>query len=387
MLVSYFDFIGKCILYGSDKDMKRILICTTILSTVKAFLIPHIQLLQGMGYTVDIAGNKDVSDLDAVVNNVYDLPFQRNPLSKLNIVAARDLKKIVESNNYDKIHFHTPIASALGRWVAKGTRKTGTKVMYTAHGFHFYKGSPVINWLTYYLAEKFLARYTDVLITINKEDYGRAKTFKAKNVKYVPGVGLNIDKFRSILSDRYEKRSELNVPDDAFLLLSVGELNENKNHGTVIKALAKLNNPNTYYVICGVGSNANYLENLAMELGIASKVKLLGFRTDIAEICNCSDIFLFPSRREGLGLAALEAMASGLPIVTSNVHGIVDYSINGVTGFNYDADDIDGFSWAINEFIVNKQLIVKMGDYNRKSLKVYELDYVINEMRHIYMNY
>lgn len=340
-----------------------------------------------MGYIVDVAGNKDVSDLDGFVNNVYDIPFQRNPLSKLNVIAARNLKKIVDTNNYDKIHFHTPIASALGRWVVKGTRKSGTKVMYTAHGFHFYKGSPLINWLTYYLVEKFLSRYTDVLITINKEDYGRAQTFKARNVEYVPGVGLNIDSFRNVSSNRYEKRLELNVPQDAILLLSVGELNKNKNHGTIIKALARINNPNIYYVICGEGTTATDLRNLAIDLGIEAQVKLLGFRTDIAGVCKCSDIFVFPSRREGLGLAALEAMALGLPIVTSNVHGIVDYSINGVTGFNCDADDVEGFTWAINELIFNEDLITKMGNYNKNSLKAFELDSVLNKMRDIYITY
>lgn len=354
--------------------MKRILICSTILVTVKAFLIHHIRLLQNMGYRVDVAGFKDTSELDCVVDNVYDITFQRTPFSKFNIIASHRLKEIVRNNNYDMIHFHTPVASAFGRWAVKEFRNNGTKVFYTAHGFHFFKGAPLKNWLIYYPVEKFLARYTDVLITINKEDYLRAKrSFRVGRVEYIPGVGLDTKKFYDVVVDKLEKRKEIGIPEDAFVVLSVGELNKNKNHETFIKAVAKLNNSNVYYVICGEGSFEKYLRDLINKLGLESQVKLLGFRRDIAEICKVSDVFAFPSKREGLGLAALEAMASGLPIITSNVHGIVDYSIDGITGFTCNPTDVNGFTNAINYLIEDEVLKTRMGENNAKVVHKYDV--------------
>lgn len=365
-------------------DIKRILICTTILTTVKAFLIPHIRLLQDIGYCVDVAGYKDVNELDEIVDNVYDIPYQRSPFSIQNFVASCQLKEIVRKNNYDLIHFHTPIASAFGRWTVKEFRKSGTKVIYTAHGFHFFKGAHFLNWLVYYPAERFLSRYTDILITINKEDYARAQTFKAKKVAYVPGVGLCIEKFQNVVVERGVKRAELGISNDAIVLLSVGEINENKNHATVIKALVKLNNPNISYVICGEGLKESYLRNLVRKFCLEKQVKLLGFRKDVAEICRVADIFAFPSHREGLGLAALEAMASGLPIITSNVHGIVDYSVDGETGFNCSPHDVEGFAEAIHKLIVNTELRSKMSSNNKKAVMVFNIASVKKGMEAIY---
>ncbi|MEK5256441.1 glycosyltransferase family 4 protein [Paenibacillus sp. FSL F4-0125] len=365
--------------------MKKVLICSTILTTIKAFLIPHIRLLQDMGYTVDIAGYKNTVDLDVVVQNVYDIPFQRNPFSKLNLLASRQLKEIVKNNDYDIIHFHTPVASAFGRWTVKDFRKNGTKVFYTAHGFHFYKGAPIVNWLVYYPVEKWLAKYTDVLITINKEDYVRArKSFKAESIEYIPGIGLDLQKFSTVNVGKLEKRRELGLTEEAIVLLSVGELNENKNHETIIKALPKLNVSNVIYVICGVGEKEEYLKRLSELLNIADKVRFLGFRNDIAEICKASDIFVFPSHREGLGLAALEAMATGLPLVTSNVHGIVDYSVDGITGFSCSPNDIERYVEKIEKLSFDSKMRISMGSHNIEAVSVFDKKSVLLIMKNIY---
>ena len=364
--------------------MKRILICSTILTTIKAFLVPHIQLLKSLGYAVDVCGKKDTAALDQLVDHVYDLPFQRTPFSRQNIIAGRKLAEIVSSNGYDVIHFHTPVASAFGRWAARKFRGCGAKVLYTAHGFHFFRGAPLINWLVYYPIEKFLSRYTDLIITINREDYKRARTFQAGRIEYVPGVGLDTDRFSEAVVDRPAKRSELGVPEDALVILSVGELNRNKNHAAVIKAVAKLNNPSVFYLICGTGPLERYLRVLSNELGVAGQVKLLGFRNDIAELCKTADIFAFPSRREGLGVAALEAMAAGLPLVTSNVHGIVDYSINGVTGYSCEPGDVTGFADAIAALADNGALRLQMGKHNAIAVQRFKRKNVDVVMNRIY---
>jgi glycosyltransferase involved in cell wall biosynthesis len=338
-----------------------------------------------MGYIVDIAGYKNTVDLDVEVQNIYDIPFQRNPFSKLNILASRQLKEIVRKNDYDIIHFHTPVASAFGRWAVKDFRKNGTKVFYTAHGFHFYNGAPIVNWLVYFPVEKWLAKYTDVLITINNEDYVRArKSFKAGSIEYIPGVGLDLQKFTTVEIGKLEKRKELGLTEEAFVLLSVGELNENKNHETIIKALPKLNVSNVIYLICGVGEKGEYLKRLSELLNIEDKVKFLGFRNDIAEICKASDIFVFPSHREGLGLAALEAMATGLPLVTSNIHGIVDYSVDGISGFCCSPNDIEGYVEKIEELSFDSEKRMAMGLHNMAAVNVFDKKNVLLIMRNIY---
>ena len=180
------------------------------------------------------------------------------------------------------------------------------------------------------------------------------------------------------------KRDELGVPHDAFVILSVGELNKNKNHETIIKAIAKLENPNIYYVICGVGPLREYLEGLAQEYHISGNVKFLGYRTDIAEICKASDIFAFPSKREGLGIAALEAMASGLPLVTSNIHGITDYSVNGKTGFTCNPNAVIGFARSLSELAGDPQRSRRIGLNNITTVGRYDIYSVLSKLKDVY---
>jgi len=259
------------------------------------------------------------------------------------------------------------------------------KVYYTAHGFHFFKGAPIKNWLSYYLVEKWLSIYTDLIVTINKEDYNRARhSFWAGKVEYMPGVGLDVSKYRNIEVDKLEKRSEIGIPEDAFVVLSVGELNVNKNHGTCIRALAKLKNPQIHYVICGAGPLHDYLLGLARELGLVAHVHLLGYRGDVGEVCKASDVFAFPSLREGLGMSALEAMACGLPLVTSNVHGIVDYSVNGVTGYTCDPMDVDGFAESIGKLFLDEQLRSRFSNFNKAFAENFSKEQTLKSLRKIY---
>lgn len=364
----------------------RILYVSTISNTINAFMIPHIKMLFEQGHHVDIACNiqreidKGLVELGC---RVHDISFSRSPLNKTNLKAYQNLKKLIVDQKYDLVHTHTPVASAITRLVCKNIK--GTKVFYTAHGFHFHKGAPLKNWLIYYPLEKWLSKYTDTLITINKEDYERAKNkFKAKRVEYIPGVGLDIDKYKNVVVDKAAKRQEIGAPQDSFVVLSVGELNKNKNHEVVIRAIAKLNNPKIHYVICGRGPLEKHLNKLANELGIGKNVHLLGFRSDIAEICKSSDVFAFPSLREGLGMAALESMATGLPIITSNVHGINDYSINVVTGFSCSPSDVNGFANAIYKLSQDNKLKEQFKTNNLKAVKRYDKQNAVAEISKIY---
>jgi len=368
----------------------RILYVTTISLTMNSFFKPHIQMLVREGHQVDMACNYSdlpLSDLYSELGCAfYQIDFSRSPLSSANGKAYGQLKSVIENGNYDVIHCHTPNAAVITRLVCRKFRKkSGLKVFYTAHGFHFFKGAPKLNWMIYYPVEKICSYFTDKLITINQEDYALAKAkFHAKQVHYVPGVGIDLSKFEHVQVDRAAKRREIGVPEDCFLLLSVGELNENKNHQVILKALAKAKDPTVHYAIAGVGDNRDNLLKLAEELGISGQVHLLGYRKDVPELNHAADAFCFPSLREGLGLAAIEAMACGLPLLTSNVHGINDYSTDGVTGYQCAPLDADGFARGIRNLKSDNALRQSMGQNNRMQAKRYGVEEIVPIMRTIY---
>ncbi|MHD0317361.1 glycosyltransferase family 4 protein [Fusobacterium sp. THCT1E2] len=323
---------------------KKVLILASVASMIDQFNIQNIKLLQNMGYTVHVACNfekgsscsfEKVQILKEILKKLnvkyYQINFERNIL-KIgdNLKAYKEVKNILTENKYKFLHCHSPIGGVIGRIAGY---KAQIKVIYTAHGFHFFKGAPLINWLLYYPVEKYLSKYTDILITINQEDYKRAQTFSAKKVEYIPGVGIDIEKIKNIKVNRKEKRAEIGLNDENIVLLSVGELNKNKNHSVVIKALAKISNPNIYYLICGQGKLKRELLNLAKKLNLEKNVKILGFRRDVYEIYKISNIFIFPSLREGLSVALMEGICCNLPVLCSNIRGNIDLIKDGKNGF------------------------------------------------------
>jgi len=365
----------------------RILYVTTVSSTM-GFFTQHVKMLLQQGHTVDFACNvtKPI-DPEFIMRGcrVHDLSLSRSPFTKANCRGYKQLKKTIQEGQYDVIHTHTPIASALVRVACR--RNKDIKVIYTAHGFHFYKGASWLNWLFYYPVEKWLSRYTDVLITINKEDYERAKrSFKAGRIEYVPGVGVDVEKYGSVVVDRKAKRKELGLAEDDFVLVSTGELNDNKNHKTVIQAVHRLNNPSVKYLICGEGPLKNELLNLVQELGLEHQVMLLGYRTDIIEINHIADVFVFPSFREGLSVALMEAMACGLPVVCSDIRGNRDLIEDGKGGFLVEPKDVAGFAQSIKSLSENSALSKRMGQHNVVRVRDFDTSIVLRHMKDIYKN-
>lgn len=262
---------------------------------------------------------------------------------------------------------------------ANRARKKGTKVFYTAHGFHFYKGAPLKNWLLYYPVEKFCSRFTDVLITINREDYALAqRKMKAKRVEYVPGVGVDLHKFGTSTVDKAAKRAELGVPEDAFVLLSVGELNENKNHQIVIQAIAHMD---VHYLIAGEGGERARLQHLIEELGISDRVKLLGYRRDVNELCRAADVYVLPSLREGLNLSVMEAMASFLPVACSRIRGNTDL-IDENGGALFAPDSVQECEEAIKRVLYGE--LNAAGMHNAKKAENFSIQIVCEKMRELY---
>lgn len=367
--------------------MKKALIVASIGNFFR-FEINDIRILQQLGYEVDCASNfNDYNNVLEDLNiNKIQIPFKRSPLNKQNLDAYRKLKQIIYNEDYSIVHCHTPIGGVVARLAARKLRKQNKlKVLYTAHGFHFYKGAPLKNWILFYPIEKWLSRYTDVLITINQEDYKRAKEhLKAQTIKYIPGVGVDIEKFSSYSNNRELFRTNLGLKSEDFAILSVGEINNNKNQQVIVKALSKLNNKNIHYFIVGKGNKKDVLLNLVNELKLKDNVHFLGYRKDIAQINYSCDLFAFPSKREGLGLASIEAMATGLPIITSNVHGINDYSIDGITGLKCNCCDVDEFSKSILKFYLDMEFRKKCSENCKSEAKRFDVKIVNQIMKEIY---
>lgn len=308
------------------EQKKKVLFVATVVKThINTFHLPFLKMFKEHGWEVHVAAKNDFVDEPCIIPNCdhhFDMEFVRAPFSQRNIAAYKQLKQIIETNHYDIIHCHTPVAGVLTRLAARNSKDT--TVIYTAHGFHFYKGAPLINWLIYYPVERFCAKFTDKLITINQEDYNRVKSWSLRNngkVYHVPGVGVDINKFHNIDINKKTKRKSLGIDENTKILLSVGELIKRKNHEVIIRSLSKLKDKNFVYIICGRGPLLEQLKELAVQLGLEKKVKLLGFRKDIIEICKIADLFVFPSIHEGLPVALMEAMSCGIPCIASDVRG------------------------------------------------------------------
>ena len=371
--------------------MKKVLFTATVVKThINVFHIPFLKMFKNMGYTTYVAAKDDFEDVPCEIpycDYFTDIEFHRSPFSLKNVKAYKKLCELIEKEKFELIHCHTPVASVMTRFASiKARKEYGTKVIYTAHGFHFYKGAPLLNWLLYFPIEKICSYFTDVLITINQEDYALAlRKMKAKQIEYVPGVGLDTQKFATTEVDRTAKRRELGVPENATILISVGELIPRKNHETVIKAVSEMNNQNIYYLVVGNGIIFNHLQDCVNTLALGKQVLFLGYRRDIAQLYKASDICVLPSLQEGLPVALLEAMASGMPVVCSSIRGNVDLiDTNG--GILFAPIDIDACRSAIEELIGNEALRKTMGKHNVIKAKQFDCSVVNARMKYIYEN-
>ena len=361
---------------------KRILITSTDLMMVQ-FLVPHVINLSENGYCVEVACSEVGGRLEEVrqklngyVAAVHQVRLHRSPVKPGNIQGYRDMKKIIETGKYDVIWTNEPVMGVVTRLAARKARKAGTKVLYMAHGFHFYNGASNLNWLIYYPIEKQLSRLTDVICTINHEDYERAKSFYAKRVVYIHGIGINTQRLTRG-AQTLDIRREQNIPRDAFIILSVGELNKNKNQKTIIRALAQLKDLQIHYLLCGKGDQLENLQNLAQQLGIADWVHFLGYRKDVVDICSQADLYVMPSYREGLPVSSLEAMYCGLPLISSNIRGLTDVNITGVL---VPPDDVEGFAKGISYYRNNRELAIQVGLKNKELVLPFCIDQTKTEV-------
>jgi glycosyltransferase EpsD len=364
------------------------------------FHLPYMEYLRDRGYEVHACANgadfADEAALLAVCDRFFDLPIARKPFDPANIKAYKALKRIIDGNGYKLVSCHTPVGGVLARLAARTARKNGTRVMYMAHGFHFYKGAPLANWLLYYPIEKICARLTDALITINEEDYDRAsRKLRARRVWRFRGVGIDPARFRDAKPNRAAMRAALGIPHDAILLISVGELSKRKNHAVLIKALAKLRSdgrtderangaPAVHCLLVGNGPLRERLGALASTLSAEEFVHFAGSKRDVENHYAIADILCFPSFMEGLPTVVCEAMAAGLPVVCSRIRGNTDLIRQGEGGLLCAPDDAEGFAEAIRRLAGDAALRAAMGAANAENVKRYDICETLREMDEIF---
>ncbi|CUN15830.1 glycosyltransferase family 4 protein [Turicibacter sanguinis] len=369
--------------------MKKALIVSTVSRQFTLFERGNIEVLKELGYEIHGAANYEDATpaLEELDIKKHHIDIQRSPFKLNNLKAYKQLVKLMKEEKFDLVHCHAPMGGVVGRLA---TKSVGIKnVLYTAHGFHFFKGAPKLNWMIYYPIEKLLSRYTNTLITINEEDYSLATSnkFKAKNIELVNGIGLNLEKFSPISEkEKYRLREEYGYDKDDKILIYVGELSDRKNQKIIIEAvnLLKKDFKNIKLLLVGRGQLKDEYDKLIEELGVQEQVELLGFRTDINQLLRISDIYVCSSRQEGLPVNIMEAMSIGLPVVCSKIRGNVDLIEDTKGGYLVDINTFVDYAEKISEIIKNPTCQVSMKEINIENVKKYNITNVEKQMKKIY---
>lgn len=371
----------------------KILFVATVRSHIGQFHMPFIRELKARGVEVhaafkDNSADKPGLDLSAI-DKTFEVPFERQPLRPNNIKAYRELKKIIDGNGYDAVHCHTPMGAVITRLAAKSARKKGTKVIYTAHGFHFFKGASIKNWMLFYPVEKYLSKYTDCLITINSEDCELAhkKKFRAGKIYKVHGVGVELDKFKAVDADEKARlRAEYGYDGDTFIMIYPADLSVRKNQPMLFDALQKIaeKNKNVKLLLPGQPIRLEEYKRMVSERGIADNVEFLGYRRDINNLVGLSDLSVASSFQEGLSINIIEAMAMGNAIVATDVRGNNDAVEDGVNGYLVPVGDSDLMAEKILELMNDREKLRTFGENGLDMVKDFSTENVNREMLTIY---
>lgn len=375
-----------------SKYRGKALFIATVYTHLASFHIPFMKLLQAKGYEVHAAASPAAgrkAEVEAAGVKCWEVPFARSPYNLGNLDAYRALKALLTRERFALIHVHTPVAAFLGRYLGKMTKQG--PVVYTAHGFHFYRGAPLINWLVYYPVERLAARWTDGLVVMNGEDLASARRLgfePGENLFLAHGVGVDLEHYSSLRDDEGNLRSELGLGEDAVLVACVAEFNENKNHAFLLAAWAEmaLVHPKAHLLLVGDGELCPLL-TARVEKSSIPRVHFLGFRPDVPRILRQTDVVTLVSKREGLPRSIMEAMAAGKPVVATNVRGSGDLVEDGVTGFLVELGDKAGLKDALAKLLTDRSLRERMGRVSQDKVREYALERVLAEMGAVYAHY
>lgn len=365
--------------------MKRVLYVTTVSRTINAFLIPHIEMLLENEYEVHCACSIDKPVDEELLNKgvkVFEVPFSRNPLGIGNIKAFKKLNDLQRLYSYDIVHVHTPIASIYGRLLK--IKHNNIKTIYTAHGYHFFKGGSKLGWLLYYPIEKVMARLSDAVININSEDYKITKNkLKPKKCYFVNGVGIDLKKYRKLSEDRISSIKEsLGLKANDFVVLMIAELNKNKNHIQIINAIERLKDkyPNIKLLCAGDGENINYLSEQIISKDLQNSIFMLGYRQDINNLINVSDVGALMSYREGLPRNLMEFMACGRKVIATNIRGCRDIVCSESVGTLVEVGNAKATADAIEKYYLAKDRKFVISD----EIKKYDIGSVNSQLYSVY---
>lgn len=369
--------------------MKKVLFVSNVLSHIYAFHLPYIKLFQENGFEVHVMANSNGQEAKGF-DKYFDVKIERSPFSLKNLAAYKTAKKIIDSEQYDIVHCHTPMGGVIGRLASRKIKKQGSKVLYTAHGFHFYRGAPKINWLLYYTMEKWLAPHTDCIITINEEDYRNAKekfeTSKTR-VEKISGIGVDIHKFSPAENKGLLKKAS--GYEGKFLLTYAAEFIPRKNHRFFVEAAKVLCKkcPNVKFLFAGKGVLTEETKAYAEQLGVTGYIDFLGFRTDMPDILRMSDVLVSASIEEGFGINIIEGMASGLPAVVSVVRGHKEMVKNEENGYLVNVDNVTDFCKKIETLYYDTEHYKKMSEQALLTAEKFSIENSLNQMEQIYQQY
>jgi len=377
-----------------ETPVRKVLFVATVYDHLAAFHLPFMHLLQERGCQVHAAasplsGGKSKSRIEMAGFKCWDVPFARSLSSVGNLRACLALRRLLQQERYSLIHVHTPVAAWIARFVARFGRKTS--VVYTAHGFHFYRGAPLGYWLLYYPAERLAARWTDGLVVMNEEDWTRAKRMgfvPGKNLFLVHGVGVDLGTYRPEAHDDSVLRDQLGVRLDEMAVCCVAEMIPRKNHAMLLEAwkLVARSEERAHLLLVGDGPLRGKLETKVLEERIP-RVHFLGVRADVPAILAGSDVVVLASKQEGLARCIMEAMAAGRPVVATDIRGSRDLVVDGETGFLAKLGDIDGLAHSLLQLLGAPGLRQRMGQAGYQRIKDYSLERVLGEMAAVYDRY
>ena len=370
--------------------MSKLLVVTTVPITIRSFLLPFIEHLRNLGWQVDGMAQGISADKDCVeaCDRIYDIQWSRNVFDPRNLLAGISrVKEVVAEEDYDLVHVHTPIAAFVTRYALRNNYKA--KVIYTAHGFHFYQGGSAIKNAVFFNLEKLAGKWTDYLVTINREDETAAKKHNflpTERIYYTRGIGVDIDYYASSKaapedSDRVKR--ELQLSDSDILLLSIAEFTPRKRHQDLLNALAKAANPNIHLALAGDGKIRPAMEELAKQLGIDKQVHFLGYRRDIPILIQAADAVLLVSQQEGLPRSIMEAMCLHTPVIGSNIRGTRDLLKDGC-GLLVELGDTNALAKAIIQVVENPEILAIMAEKAQMKIKDYDLKQIIQQYIDIY---
>lgn len=369
---------------------KKVLFIASIGQHLLRFHLPTIDWLKSEGHQVH-AGCMHGSEL-ALQIPVHEISFDRQPFSFRNVKAYFQLRKLLQTERFDIIHCHTAVASVITRLVARPFRRKGNiKVIYTAHGFHFFKGGPWYYWILYYPVERFCSRFMDCQITINSEDYDLAtKKFHCKDVRKISGMGVDSKRFMPLSNEIKEQlMMEFSIPQGSKILVYVAEFIVRKNHDFILKIAHKLKEsiPNLVIILPGRGKLLEDIKGKAMQGGFGDFLIFPGFRKDIEKIIGFSHVGISSSRQEGLGMNLIEALMCGIPVVATLNRGHKEIISHGKNGFLFRSNNQEEFLGAIEELLLNEAKYAQIALEARKSVARFDLELSLREIVKIYNDY